>query len=91
MDDTIQIKCPRCKARFRERARRLTNGFNRQCPGCEKVLFFDEDSAISELKKPMIEAKRLRRLLALDVAETSAKSARFSFGRASELGTGDEQ
>ena len=90
MDDSIQIKCPRCKARFRERARRSTNGF-RQCPGCEKVLFFDEDSAISELKKPMIEAKRLRRLLALDVAETSAKRARFSFGRASELGTGDDQ
>jgi hypothetical protein len=39
MDDSVQIKCNRCKNVFRDRARRLQNGYSRQCPGCEVVLF----------------------------------------------------
>jgi len=42
--DSVQIRCTKCKSVFRDRAGRLQNGFYRQCPTCEVVLFFDEDS-----------------------------------------------
>jgi phage FluMu protein Com len=48
MDDSVQIKCNRCKSVFRDRARRLQNGYSRQCPSCEVVLFFDEDSQAAQ-------------------------------------------
>ena len=41
-DDSVQVRCRRCKGAFRERARRLQNGYSRQCPTCEVVLFFDD-------------------------------------------------
>ena len=41
MDDSVQIKCNRCKTAFRDRARRLQNGYSRQCPTCEVLLFYD--------------------------------------------------
>jgi hypothetical protein len=62
MDDTVQIKC-RCKNAFRERARRLQNGYTRQCPSCEILLFFDEDSQDPNIKKAMRTARRVRKEL----------------------------
>jgi hypothetical protein len=63
MDDSVQIKCTKCKAAFRERARRLQNGYSRQCPSCEVVLFFDEDAFDVNIKRAMRTARRLRKEL----------------------------
>jgi hypothetical protein len=63
MDDSVQVKCTKCKTAFRERARRLQNGFSRQCPCCEVVLFFDEDSFDTNIKRAMRTARRLRKEL----------------------------
>lgn len=60
MDDSVQVRCRRCKTVFRERARRMQNGFSRQCPCCEVVLFFDEDSAEPTIKRSMKVARRIR-------------------------------
>jgi len=62
MDDTVQIKC-KCKNAFRERARRLQSGYARQCPSCEILLFFDEDSQDPNIKKAMRTARRVRKEL----------------------------
>ncbi len=63
MLDSVQVKCTRCRNVFRDRARRLQNGFSRQCPCCEVVLFFDEDSHDPNIKKAMRTARRARREL----------------------------
>jgi hypothetical protein len=63
MQDSVQIKCTRCKNVFRERAGRLQNGFSRQCPSCEVMLFFDEDSQNPNIKRSMRTARQIRKEL----------------------------
>ncbi|MBR0801332.1 hypothetical protein JQ615_38895 [Bradyrhizobium jicamae] len=63
MEDTVQIRCARCKNVFRDRARRLRNGYSRQCPSCEIVLFFDNDSPNPNIKRAMQTARSIRKAL----------------------------
>jgi predicted nucleic acid-binding Zn-ribbon protein len=85
MDDSVQIKCNRCKNVFRDRARRLQNGYSRQCPSCEVVLFFDEDSQQPHIKTAMRAARRLRKELreletvgGAPTAPTASRSRRYA-------------
>ena len=71
--DSVQIRCTKCKNVFRDRARRLQNGYSRQCPCCEVVLFFDEDSQDANIKRAMRLARRVRRELRdAEIADASA-------------------
>jgi hypothetical protein len=83
--DSVQIRCTRCKGAFRDRARRLQNGFSRQCPSCEVVLFFDEDSHDANIKRAMRTARRVRAHLreaeAAGKATTRPAGGRRSSGR----------
>ena len=63
IEETVQIRCTRCKNVFRDRAARLQNGYSRQCPSCEVVLFFDEDSPNADIKRAMTAARQLRKEL----------------------------
>ena len=85
MDDSVQVKCTKCKTAFRERARRLQNGYSRQCPCCEVVLFFDEDSFDTNIKRAMRAARRLRKELrefeAAAIASGSTAPSRRYGGR----------
>jgi hypothetical protein len=87
MDDSVQVKCTRCKNAFRERARRLQNGFSRQCPSCEVVIFFDEDSQNPNIKLVMRTARRVRKQLreleaeALLMPSSGSGSSRLRSGR----------
>ena len=60
MDDSVQVRCRRCKTVFRERARRMQNGYSRQCPCCEVLLFFDDDSNEPTIKRSMRAARKVR-------------------------------
>jgi DNA-directed RNA polymerase subunit RPC12/RpoP len=42
MDDTVQVRCMRCKGSVREGASRIQSGYSRQCPNCEVIIFFEE-------------------------------------------------
>ncbi|WP_262049205.1 hypothetical protein [Bradyrhizobium sp. Bra78] len=57
----IQIQCQRCKTAFRDRAGRLQDGYSRQCPSCEVVLFFAEDSPNPQVKAAMKRARKARK------------------------------
>jgi hypothetical protein len=59
IDDTIQIFCPKCRSKFRDRARRIVSGYSRQCPSCERVIFFEGGPRI-EIREALSEAKRVR-------------------------------
>lgn len=63
MDDTVQIRCSRCKGVFRDRAGRVQSGYSRQCPGCEVVLFFEETSNDRNIKRALVDARVLRQKL----------------------------
>lgn len=82
MEDSVQIQCTRCKNVFRDRAKRLQSGYTRQCPSCEVVLFFDEDSPNPLIKKAMRAARRARKEMrereAAPASRTAAASRRFS-------------
>lgn len=60
---SIQIQCTRCKGTFRDRAGRIQDGYTRQCPACEVVLFFAEDSPHPFTKRAMREARKVRKQL----------------------------
>jgi len=63
MDDSVQIRCRRCKASFRDKARRVQSGYSRQCPSCETILFFEESAIDKNVQRTLHEAKRLRKAL----------------------------
>ena len=63
MDDSVQIRCTRCKGVFRDRARRLQPGYSRQCPNCEVIIFFEETTADKNVKTALLAARRLRRVV----------------------------
>ena len=82
MMDSVQIRCTRCKGVFRDRARRLQNGFSRQCPTCEVVLFFDEDSNDSNIKRAMKAARRPHGALDIGVVGILVEKQHDLAGRA---------
>ena len=90
MDDTVQVKCTRCRSAFRECARRLQNGYSRQCVTCEVVLFFDEDSPDANIKSAMRTARRVRKELREAEAESRPRTMMSRRGSARHATTDDE-
>jgi hypothetical protein len=42
---------------------RLLPGYARQCPNCEVVIFFEESSSDKNVKRALLTARQLRRVL----------------------------
>jgi predicted nucleic acid-binding Zn-ribbon protein len=79
----VQVQCTRCKTMFRDRAGRLQDGYSRQCPSCEVVLFFAEDSPNPQVKQAMKRARKVRKeQREAEMARVSAPQARANFSRA---------
>ena len=92
MDQTVQITCPKCRARFREQARKLIDGFSRECPTCETVIFFNEGSTTLQIKSAMNIASAVRRALRAEAGKQTFKSARtFSMSRHSQLADSSDE
>ena len=72
IDDTIQVRCSRCKIKFRDKARRVREGYSRQCPSCERVMFFIEGSPNKEISDALNEAQHVRKLLRQEEDEKAA-------------------
>ena len=82
LDDTVQVHCKRCRSNFRDRAQRLQPGYSRQCPCCEVVLFFEDDSHDRYIKIAMRNARRLRRDI-LEAAVAKRVAAQPVYDRSS--------
>ena len=63
MDDTVQIRCHRCKGTFRDKARRVQSGYSSQCVSCETIMFFEDGSIDKNVQRTLREAKRVRQAL----------------------------
>jgi hypothetical protein len=55
---------------FRERAQRVRNGFQMQCPHCLKLLTFDSGSEDRNIRRALMSARDLR--MALGAARPKA-------------------
>lgn len=60
IDEKVKIKCSKCSMTFRERAQRIRNGFQMQCPNCFKLLTFDSSSEDNNIRRALKSANELR-------------------------------
>jgi DNA-directed RNA polymerase subunit RPC12/RpoP len=60
MTDRIKILCSKCKKSFTERAQRLRNGHQMQCPHCMKLIIFDSGSEDPNIRRPLKAARDFR-------------------------------
>ena len=82
MTDRIKILCPKCRKPFTERAQRLREGYQMQCPHCMKLITFDSSSEDANIRRPLKAARDFR-----IAAETSIVLA----GMASQAAKRDSQ
>ena len=60
MTDRIKILCSKCKKPFAERAQRLREGYQVQCPHCMKLITFDSSSEDPNVRRPLKAARDFR-------------------------------
>jgi hypothetical protein len=75
IEETIQVRCSRCKLKFRDKARRVRDGYSRQCPSCERMLFFVDGSPNQDINHALREAERVRKLLRQEQDRKASKPA----------------
>jgi len=83
MDDSVQIRCTRCNANFRDRARRIQSGYARECPSCNVLIFFESESHDEHIKRALKAAHKMRRALAAAEGEKPAAKQAPTYHRTS--------
>jgi predicted nucleic acid-binding Zn-ribbon protein len=73
LDEKIRIKCTKCSQVFRERAQRVRNGFQTNCPHCNRLITFDSTAEDRNIRKALSNAKELR--LAIEASRKTAAVA----------------
>jgi len=73
MTDRIKIICSKCRKPFSERANRLKNGFQVQCPNSMTLITFDSSSEDPNIRRPLKAARDIR-----FAAETALVMARMA-------------
>jgi predicted nucleic acid-binding Zn-ribbon protein len=63
LDEKIKIKCTKCSQVFRERAQRVRDGFQTNCPHCNRLITFDATAEDRNIRKALSSAKELRLLI----------------------------
>ena len=74
IDDKIKVKCSKCSTVFRERAERIRNGFQKQCPNCLKLITFDTSSEDTNIRRALKLAREHRQAVA-DLKDAAAAKA----------------
>ena len=60
MTDRIKIVCSNCRRIFNERAQRLKQGDQTQCPHCMRLITFDSSSEDPNIRRPLKAARDFR-------------------------------
>ena len=77
MTDRIKIVCSNCRRIFGERAQRLKQGYQTQCPHCMRSITFDSSSEDPNIRRPLKAARDFR----IAAEEAEGLSARRSPSR----------
>jgi predicted nucleic acid-binding Zn-ribbon protein len=70
IEEKVKIKCTKCSQVFRERAQRVREGFQTNCPHCNRLITFDMSGDDRNVRKALSSAKELRLVI-----EASRKAA----------------
>src|SRR6478609_5515954 len=73
MNDRVKIVCSNCRKPFSERAPRLKNGYQVQCPSCMRLITFDTSSGDPNIRRPPKAARDFR--IAAETALVMARKA----------------
>jgi predicted nucleic acid-binding Zn-ribbon protein len=73
LDEKIRIKCTKCSQVFRERAQRVRDGFQTNCPHCNRLITFDMTGDDRNVRKALMSAKELR--LVIEASRRAASVA----------------
>jgi DNA-directed RNA polymerase subunit RPC12/RpoP len=60
MTDRTMVLCSKCRKPFGERAPRLRNGYQVQCPNCMMLITFDSSSEDPNIRRPLKAARDFR-------------------------------
>jgi hypothetical protein len=60
MTDRVRCFCSNCRKPFSERAGRLKNGYQMQCPNCMRLITFDSGSEDPNIRRPLKAARDIR-------------------------------
>lgn len=63
IEEKVKIRCTKCSQIFRERAQRVRNGFQTNCPHCNRLITFDNSSEERNIRKALMSAKEVRQAL----------------------------
>jgi hypothetical protein len=63
IDDKVKIKCTKCSQIFRERAKKIRNGFQTNCQHCNRLITFDATSEDRNIRRALLSAKEVRTAL----------------------------
>ena len=69
MDDKVKIRCPGCKQVFREKATKVRDGFQLNCPNCCKLLTLNRDTEDPFVRRALKTAKEVRAIAQAAVVE----------------------
>ena len=60
IDDRVKIKCPGCKRVFGEKAKRLRDGVQLNCPDCYKLITISKETDDPFMRRALKTAKDIR-------------------------------
>ena len=60
MDDKVKIRCPGCKQVFREKANKVRDGVQLNCPTCCKLITLNRDTDDPYVRRALKLAKEIR-------------------------------
>jgi hypothetical protein len=76
MDDKVKLRCA-CKRVFREKASRVRDGFQVNCPDCYRLLTLSKETQDPFMRRALKEAREIRQ------AEVDRRAAEIYKGTAS--------
>ena len=84
MDDKVKIRCPACKQVFREKANKVRDSVQLNCPQCCKLLTLNRDTDDAFFRRALKAAKEIRTAAQAQVFEKvyGSKPATVSGGSA---------
>ena len=83
LDEKVKIKCAKCSQVFRERAQKIRNGFQTNCPHCNRLITFDTSSEDRNIRRALMSAKEVR--IALEGRPENESVVQGSVGDRSQL------
>jgi hypothetical protein len=69
MDDKVKVRCPACKQVFREKAHRVRDGVQLNCPNCCKLLTLNRDTDDPYFRRALKLAKEIRTIAQAQIIE----------------------